>query len=723
MRKKHNYHAGVTRSNVEILYQEAKITNKEAIPMKEYSSDVIRNVAVVSHDGAGKTALVESLLLTSGEVDSVGRGQDNKHIMDFEPEEIKRNVTIQLGMAPCEWKDHKVNFVDTPGYSEFHGEVRAALRACDGMLMVLSATSGVESDTVRAWDYAEELQMPKMAFINKMDVDGADFFGSLERMRELFGKSIMPLQIPIGEGASFEGVVDVAKMTAYTYKDGQPTEVAVPAQLIEKAQEIREMTVEAAAEGSDELLEKYLNGEELTLEEIRQGLREGMLTGRICPIMCGSATSQIGLDQVLDRMIRYMPDATKKVMTATDADSGEQRAVHVDKPLTAFVFKTLLDPFAGKQSFVRIFSGELKEGDKLFNVNQGVEEKWSKMVTLIGKQQKPITVAKAGDIVVIPKLANAKTGDTFATSEFKVKFDPIRFPQPLYTVAMEPTKKGEEEKLAAAVLKVAEEDPTCVVVKDSEGRQLQVNCMGEVHLEHILNKMERKYGVQAKLVKPYIPYRETIRGSAGTESKYKKQSGGHGQYGHVKIQVDPLYDGEDFQFVDKIFGGAVPRQYIPAVEKGAKETLDKGLIAGYPMIGVQVTLLDGSYHSVDSSELAFKVATAQAMKDVIPKAKPVLLEPIYDVNVYAPDAFMGEVMGDLNSRRGRVLGMEQSERAGISVVKAQVPLVEIADYVTALRSITQGQGVFNREFSGYEEVPHKEAEEIMAAFKKAQSEA
>ncbi len=585
--------------------------------MKEYSSDQIRNVAVVSHDGAGKTALVESLLLTSGAVDFVGRGQDNKHIMDFEPEEIKRNVTIQLGMAPCEWHDHKVNFIDTPGYNEFHGEVRAALRACDGMLMVLSATTGVETDTVRAWDYAVELQMPRMAFINKMDVDGADFFGTIERMRELFGKAIMPLQIPIGEGANFEGVIDVAKMTAFTYKDGQPTEIAVPAHLIEKAQEIREMTVEAAAEGSDELLEKYLEGEELSLEEIRQGLREGMITGRVCPIMCGSATSRIGLDQVLDRMIRYMPDAAKKVMTAESADTGEPVVVHVDKPLTAFVFKTLLDPFAGKQSFVRIFSGELKEGDKLFNVNQGTEEKWNKMVTLIGKQQIPVTAAKAGDIVVIPKLANAKTGDTLTAPDFKVKYDAIRFPQPLYTVAMEAVKKGEEEKLASAVLKVAEEDPTCVVVKNPEARQLQIDCMGEVHLEHI----------------------------------------------------------------------------------------------------VQVTLLDGSYHSVDSSELAFKVATSQAIKDVIPKAKPVLLEPIYEVNVFAPDAFMGDIMGDLNSRRGRVLGMEQSERTGISVVKAQVPLAEMSDYVTVLRSMTQGQGVFNRQFYSYEEVPHKQADEIIAAFK------
>lgn len=683
--------------------------------MKEYASNLIRNVAVVSHDGAGKTALVESLLLACGAVASVGKGQDNKHIMDFEPEEIKRNVTIQLGMAPCEWKGHKINFIDTPGYSEFHGEVRAALRAADGMLMVLSATAGVEIDTIRAWDYGVELQMPRMAFINKMDMEGADFFGILERMRELFGKAVMPLQIPIGEGPDFKGVVDVAKRTAYVYTNGKMEEVPVPPELNDKVEEIREMTVEAAAEGSDELLEKYLEGEELSLEEIRQGLREGLLTGRVCAVMCGSAANNIGMDQVLDRMIRYMPDAAKRVMTAEDTNTGEQMVVHVDKPFTGFIFKTVLDPFAGKQSFMRIFSGSLKEGDKLLNVTKGVEEKWGKMYTLIGKQQVPVTEAGAGDIVVIPKLAVTSTGDTFATPELSVKYRQIRFPNPLHTVALVPEKKGEEEKLASALARISEEDPTCVVTKDVEGRQMQLKCMGEVHLDHIMTKMERKYGVKAQLVKPYIPYRETVRGSFEVEGKHKKQSGGHGQYGHVKINIEPKYDG-DFEFVDKIFGGAVPKQYIPAVEKGVKETLDKGLLAGYPMIGVKVTLLDGSYHAVDSSELAFKVAAAQALKKGVPQAKPVLLEPVYNVNVFAPDAFMGDIMGDLNSRRGRVLGMEQAEREGITVVKAQVPFAEMLDYVTVLRSMTQGQGVFNMEFSSYEEVPHKIAEGIIANF-------
>ncbi len=684
--------------------------------VKEYASDLIRNVAVVSHDGAGKTAMVEAMLLACGAVDAVGKGKNNKHIMDYDPEEIERNVTIQLGMAPCEWEGHKINFIDTPGYSEFHGDVRAALRAADGMLMVLSATSGVEVDTVRAWDYGVELQMPRMAFINKMDVVQADYFGAIEKMRELFGKAIMPLQIPIGEGASFRGIVDVIRLAAVEYKNGKAVPIDVPAELLEKAKEIREIAVEAAAEGNDDLLDKYLNGEELTLDELRLGLREGMLSGRVCPVMCGSAIQNMGIDKVLDRMIRYMPDAAKRVMTAVDITTGEDKIITVDRPFTGFVFKTTIDPFAGKLSFVRIFSGALKEGDKLFNTTQNVDEKWGKMFTLVGKKQINISAAKAGDIVVIPKLEAAKTGDTFADASFKIKFEPIRFPNPLYTVAMVAEKKGEEEKLANALYRISEEDPTCQIVRDTEGRQILVKCMGEIHLDHIRNKMEKKYGVKALLEKPYIPYRETVRGTVEMEGKHKKQSGGHGQYGHVKIKIEPNYE-ESFTFVDKIFGGAVPRQYIPAVEKGVVETLGKGLIAGYPMINVKVTLLDGSYHDVDSSELAFKVAAAQALKKAVPEAKPVLLEPVYNVNVFVPEEYMGDIMGDLSSRRGRVLGMEQGEHEGITVVKAQVPLAEMDGYVTILRSLTQGKGVFNMDFYAYEEVPSKLAQPIIDAYK------
>ena len=683
--------------------------------MKEYASDKIRNIAVLSHDGAGKTAVVESLLLASGAVTAVGVGKDNKHIMDFEPEEIKRNVTIQLGIAPCEWDGFKLNFLDTPGYSEFCGEVRAALRACDGILLVVSAEAGIEMDTERAWDYGVELQLPRMIYVNKMDTEHADFFGSLEKMRAVFGKSIMPLQIPIGEGADFRGIIDVCKMIAWEWTSGNIEEIKVPPQYMSKAREVREMCMEAAAEGDDELLEKYLNGDELTLEELRFGLHQGMLTGRVCPVMCGSATRHIGTTELLNRLVRYMPDASQKVMMGTDTKSGDPVMVYPNKPFTGFVFKTLIDPFSGKLSYIRIFSGELKEGDKILNVTQNKEEKLGKIFTLVGKEQVPVEKATAGDIVVLPKLNTAKTGDTFATPEFPVVYEAIRFPNPLHTVALVPAKKGEEEKLTNALLRISEEDPTCRIEKDPEGHQIILHCMGDVHLDHILTKMERKYGIKAVQSEMYIPYRETIRGTVTAEGKHKKQSGGHGQFGHVFREIEPLLTGEPFEFVDAIFGGAVPRQYIPAVEKGVRETLEKGLLAGYPMINVKVTLKDGSYHPVDSSEMAFKTAASLALKKGVPEARPVILEPIYNVDVVIPEEFMGDVMGDFSGRRGRILGMEHHRnRSGIIVVKAQVPLAEMTGYVTVLRSMTQGKGTFNMDFFAYEEAPQKVTETIIA---------
>lgn len=691
--------------------------------MKEYTSEQIRNVAVLSHDGAGKTAVVESLLLACGAVDAVGVGKDNKHIMDFEPEEIKRNVTIQLGIAPCEWEGYKLNFIDTPGYSEFCGEVRAALRASDSILLVISAESGVEMDTERAWDYGVELKLPRMFYINKMDVENANFFGCLEKMRAVFGKSIMPLQIPIGEGKDFRGIIDVCKMVAWEWKNGTCEEIKVPPEYMPKAREVREMCMEAAAEGDDELLEKYLDGEELTLEELRKGLRQGMLTGRVCPVMCGSANSHIGTAELLRRIITYMPAPSQKVMMGEDKKTGEPVVVYPNKPFTGFVFKTFIDPFAGKLSYVRVFSGILKEGDKLYNATQDKDEKLTKLFTLVGKEQVPVTSAVAGDIVVLPKLQYARTGDTFAMADSPVVYDQIRFPKPLHTVAMVPEKKGDEEKLMNALLRISEEDPTCQVEKSVEGKQIIVHCMGDVHLDHIMTKMERKYGVKGVLQDVYIPYRETIKGKATAEGKHKKQSGGHGQYGHVILEMEPLTNGEPFEFVDDIFGGAVPKQYIPAVEKGVKETLEKGLIAGYPMINIKVTLKDGSYHSVDSSEMAFKVAAALALKKGIPEANPVLLEPVYSVDVVIPEEYMGDVMGDFSSRRGRILGMEHHRnRKEIIVVKAQVPLAEMKDYVTVLRSMTQGKGTFNMEFFSYEEVPKKIMDDIIAKAQEAKKE-
>ena len=690
--------------------------------MKAYDSNIIRNIAVLSHDGAGKTALVESMLLMCKGVDAVGRGKDNKHILDFEPEEITRNVTIQLGMAPCEWNGYKLNFIDTPGYSEFCGEISEALRAADGLMLVVSAESGIQVDTIRAWQYGKSLHLPRLIYVNKMDMENADFFGSLERMKELFGKSVMPLQVPIGEGVNFRGIIDVPTQKAYEWVDGERQECDIPAELQDKVAEVLDMCMEAAAEGSDELLEKYLEGEPLSTEEMYEGLYQGMINGRVCPVLCGSAVSHIGSRLLLDCLIKYMPDTTKSINEAVNVDNGEELLVNYDDPFSAFVFKTTLDPFAGKLSYARIISGQATEGMSFYNTTNESEEKISKMFTLIGKQQVPLTSASAGDIIVIPKLDDVRTGDTLASKEFPVKYPAIAFPSSLYTVCVSAENKGDEEKLGAALNKIAEEDPTCVVRKDVESGQLQLSTMGEVHLDHILNKMERKYGAKAILSKVYIPYRETIRGKSTAEGKHKKQSGGHGQYGHVVIDLEPATNGEAFEFVDAIVGGAIPRQFIPAVEKGAVETLAKGVIAGYPLINIKMTLKDGSFHSVDSSEMAFKVAASLALKKGIPEAQPVLLEPIYAVDVMVPEAYMGDIIGDISSKRGRVLGMEPGED-GITTVKARVPYSEMLEYGVQLRAMTQGRGSFDMVFDAYEEVPAKLAENIIADYKAANADA
>ena len=684
--------------------------------MKAYDSNIIRNIAVLSHDGAGKTALVESMLLMCKGVDAVGRGKDNKHILDFEPEEITRNVTIQLGMAPCEWNGYKLNFIDTPGYSEFCGEISEALRAADGLMLVVSAESGIQVDTIRAWQYGKNLHLPRLIYVNKMDMENADFFGSLERMKELFGKSVMPLQVPIGEGKDFRGIIDVPTQQAYEWVNGERQECDIPAELQDKVAEVLDMCMEAAAEGSDELLEKYLEGEPLSTDEMYEGLYQGMINGRVCPVLCGSAVSHIGSRLLLDCLIKYMPDTTKSINEAVNIDTNEELLVNYDDPFSAFVFKTTLDPFAGKMSYARIISGKATEGMAFYDTTNETEDKISKMFTLIGKQQVPLQSASAGDIIVIPKLDDVRTGDTLASKDFPVKYPAIAFPSSLYTVCVSAENKGDEEKLGTALNKIAEEDPTCVVRKDVESGQLQLSSMGEVHLDHILSKMERKYGAKALLSKVYIPYRETIRGKATAEGKHKKQSGGHGQYGHVVIDLEPATNGEAFEFVDAIVGGAIPRQFIPAVEKGAVETLTKGVIAGYPLINIKMTLQDGSYHSVDSSEMAFKVAASLALKKGIPEAQPVLLEPIYAVDVMVPEAYMGDIIGDISSKRGRVLGMEPGED-GITTVKARVPYAEMLEYGVQLRAMTQGRGSFDMCFDSYEEVPAKLAEGIISDYK------
>lgn len=690
--------------------------------MKEYRSDKLRNVGIVAHGGAGKTSLAEALLFNSGAVSRLGRVDDGTSTTDFEPEEIKRKVTISAALAPCEWRDHKINFIDTPGYADFVAEVKGTLRAVDSVLVVLCAAAGVEVESEKVWRYAEELSLPRIVFINKMDRENADFFRVFDSVKERLSSSVVPLQVTIGAEESFHGVIDLVKMKAITMTSpDRYTESEIPEELLEKAMEARQILVEAVAETDDSLLVKYLDGEELTDEELIKGLTKGIAEAKVFPVLCGSAYKNIGIKQLLDSILAYIPSPQSKVVSGMCPISKAVIERKCVDPFSAMVFKTTADPFVGRLSYIRIMSGTLKPDSVLYNVSKEKAERIGSIFTLRGKTQDALTTAHAGDIIVVAKLQETTTGDTLADRDRPIIFEPISYPKPMFTMCIEAKNKGDEDKISNALHRLMDEDPTFKVVKDTETAQLLVSGMGELHTDILAERMKRKFGVEVLLKDPKIPYRETIRASVKVEGKHKKQSGGHGQYGHVWLQIDPLEPGKQFEFVDSIFGGAVPRQYIPAVEKGVREALAGGVLAGYPMVDVKVTLYDGSYHTVDSSEMAFKIASAGALRKGAMQAKPVLLEPVYNVEINVPEAFMGDVIGDLNGKRGRVLGMEPVGN-GMSLIRAQVPFAEMFRYTIDLRSITQGRGDYDMSFSHYEEVPQRIAETIIANAKREKNE-
>lgn len=685
--------------------------------MKEYKSDKIRNVAIVSHGGAGKTSLAEALLFNSGAVNRLGKVDDGTATTDFEPEEVKRKVTISTALAPCEWKEHKINFLDTPGYADFVAEVKGSLRAADSVLVSLCAASGVEVETEKVWNYADELNLPRIALVNKMDRENADFASVVADMRDRFGAGVVPIQLPIGAQDSFKGVIDLVNLKAYIYKGSQFTEAEIPSEYQDKALEARQLMVESAAEADDDLLAKYLEGEELSEDEVRLGLVKGVSLGKIYPVLCGSAFKNIGIAQLLDAAITYIPSPQFREIKGLHPVTKATLERKVTDPFSALVFKTTADPFVGRLSYIKIFSGQMKSDSTLYNASKDKAERIGHLFTMRGKVQEPLPMVLAGDIVVVAKLQDTCTGDSLCDKDKPIVFESIAFPKPMFTMALEAKNKGDEDKIGNALHRLMDEDQTFKIVKDHETHQLLVSGMGELHIDIIAERIKRKFGVDVKLSAPKVPYRETIRGSVKVEGKHKKQSGGHGQYGHVWLQLDPLPVGGKFEFVDSIFGGAVPRQYIPAVEKGVRDTLAGGLLAGYPMVDVKVTLCDGSYHTVDSSEMAFKIASAMALKKGVTQAKPVLLEPIYSVEITVPESYMGDIIGDLNGKRGRIQGMEPIGK-GLGTVRAQVPLSEMFTYSTNLRSLTQGRGAFDMNFSHYEELPQRMAESIIANAKK-----
>jgi elongation factor G len=686
--------------------------------VKEYATEFLRNVALVGHGGTGKTSLAEAMLFVAKAINRLGRVDDGTTVLDFDPEETRRQISINTAQAPAEWKNHKINILDTPGYFDFVGDVIAALTVADSGLLVVCASSGVEVGTEKGWAYLEDAGLPRTVFVNKMDRENANFSRVVEQLRSFFGPKLVPVQLPIGEADTFSGIVDLVTMKAY-FKDGDSfKEGPIPADMQDQVGAAREEMIEAASVADEDLMMKYLEGEALTDEEIENAVRLGTQTGEMVPILCGSAQSTLGIALLNDHIVQCMPSPANRTITGTNAQGEEVTVSAAGDELAALVYKTMADPYVGKLTLFRVFSGTIRSDSTCFNVRTGRDERIGQLFLIKGKEQLPVSKIGPGDLGAVAKLQDTTTNDTLTSKDAKLSLKPIDFPKPNMTLAIQPKAKGDEDKIASSLGRLSEEDPTIRVERRADTGQNLIHGMGDVHIEILTSRLQKKFGVEVELSTPVVPYRETIRGRAKAEGKHKKQTGGRGQFGHVFLEISPADpDAEDrLTFVDDIFGGAVPRNYIPAVEKGLREILDDGPLAGYPVEGVRVSLYDGSYHPVDSSEMAFKIAASLAFRKGFMDANPVLLEPIMNVEITVPEAFMGDVMGDMNKRRGRILGMEP--RGGLQVIRAQVPMAEMFKYAIDLRSMTQGRGSFTSEFSHYEEVPAQIAEQVIAESKK-----
>ena len=685
--------------------------------MKNYTIKNLRNIGLIGHGGSGKTSLIEALLFHTGNTDRLGKVEDGTTVTDFDPEEKKRKISLSAAIAPIEFNETKINLVDIPGYFDFSGEIIQGMRAVDIATILVSGVSGVKVGTEKAWDYCNKIKLPRSFFINKLDRENSSYDKTLSQLKEKFGISVVPIQYPIGSEDNFKGVINVISKKARIHdeKTNEIREVDVPEELLEKIDECKRMIMEAVAETNEELLDKYFSEGELSDEEIYNGLIEGSASGDIAPVMCGSASKVIGMRCFLEDVVECFPSPKYSIpQKALDVKKDEEVFIGLDenKPFSALVFKTIADPFVGKMSLFRVVTGKLSNEITVVNANKDKTEKLSNIFFMKGKSQIPTKEVVAGDIAAVAKLQYTETGDTLCDINNKVIFDKMNFPRPNISMAVLPKAKGDEDKISSALQKLLEEDPTFSVNRDTENAETIISGVGETHLEVIASKLKNKFGAEVILRLPKIPYRETIKGIADVQGKHKKQSGGHGQYGDVKIKFEPRRDGEsDLEFVDNVVGGVVPRNYIPAVEKGLRECMDKGVLAGYPVVGLRATLHDGSYHPVDSSEMAFKLATSIAYKKGLEQAKPILLEPILKVEILVPDEYMGDIIGDINKRRGRVLGMEQE--GNIQKVNAEVPLSEMFKYSTDLRSMTQARGSFTSEIERYEEVPELEAKKII----------
>ena len=674
----------------------------------------IRNVSLISHSGAGKTSLTESILFISKAIQKKGSVDKGNTVSDFEPEEIKRHISLSTSILPCNWKGYKINLIDTPGYVEFISEVRGGLIASESSIILVDAVGGVEVGTERVWEFAEEDNLPIAFVISRMDRENANFSNTFNSIRQFFGQDAVPFMIPIGEGLNFKGYINLTTGKARILENNILKEIDLPDSEKEKFETYRSELIEKIAEVDEEFLNNYLSNGTLNEDEIKRGLKKGIEKRIIYPVLISSSVLDVGTEEILDFIVNEFPepklsekrkgfDPKTNEIVVTDFD--------INKPFSGLVFKTIIDPFIGRINFIKVITGKITQDTKIYNVNKEQEERVSGIAFISGKNQEKTSEITAGDIGVLIKLNVTTTGDTLAQNNFPVIYNYVDFPYPAIAYAVEPKRKEDEDRLTNALFKMSEEDPTFLVERNDITKQLIIRGMGLTHLQVNLEKISRKYGVEVILTKPEIAYKETVKGSAKAEGKYKKQTGGHGQYGHCFIELNPLERGKEFEFVDKIFGGAIPKNYIPAVEKGIREAMKEGVLAGYPVIDIQVVLYDGSYHPVDSSELAFKIAGSMAFKKAFIEANPIILEPILEVEIRAPEQFLGDIISDLNTRRAKILGMDSTK--GISIVRALVPEQEMLTYGLDLASITQGRGYFTAKFAKYEEVPQRLAEDII----------
>lgn len=684
----------------------------------------IRNVAVIGHGGTGKTTLVDALLFEAGAIDRLGRVDDGNATTDYDPEEIRRKHSINLALAPLQWRGYKVNLLDVPGYPDFVGEVASALRVVEGALLVVDGVSGVEVQTERGWQLVTNRGIRCIAVVNRLDRENSSFTRAVESLQSRFSATFLPIHLPIGTANAFSGIVDLLSMQAFVLEGEKKATAPIPADLVDQARTLREKIVEVAAETDDTLVEKYLESGELSPEEVMRGLRAAVLSGRVVPVVACSALRTIGVASLLDAIVSLLPSpAEAGKVAAVRPDGGKEIVLSPaeEGPLTALVFKTMADPYVGKLSYFRVYTGVLHADSQVYNASKGKVERVGTLFFLRGKHQEPTNQVVAGDIGVVAKLTETGTGDTLASKEEPLLLPSIEFPRPLLSMAVEPKSKADEDKMGTALHRLAEEDPTLHVHRDVEMKQTIVSGMGEVHLEVVVERLKRKFGVDVTLSLPRVPYRETIKGTAKAQGRYVRQTGGRGQYGVCFIEVEPLPRGAGFEFVDKIFGAAIPNQFIPSVEKGVRKAMEEGVLAGYPLVDLRVILYDGKHHPVDSSDIAFQIAGSLALKEAVQQAGLVLLEPIMSLEVRVPDDLTGDVIGDLNARRGRILGMEP-QGDGTTVVKALVPQAEVLRYSSDLRSLTGGRGSFEMAFSHYEEVPPHVAEKVIAEARRQKAE-